>query len=82
MSDASQELKDELRSGLVSLSKLKDEIHLKMHLAGMDAKDQWAQLNEEINRAEVGAKNAATNATRTALDETIKKLEKFRATLG
>jgi hypothetical protein len=81
MNDTSTELKSELKKSLAVLQTLREEIGVKLHLAGMDAKQAWKGLEAQLVDAERTAAGAATEATRTVLDETIKKLEKFRASL-
>jgi hypothetical protein len=81
MSQVTQDLKSDLKKGLSDLEALRDEIRLQLHLAGMDAKKQWADLEKELNAAEEEVTRSATQATRDALDHTITKLKKFRASL-
>ncbi len=82
MSQSTTDLKGELKKNVERLGTLRDEIRLKLHLAGMDAKDQWKHLETELLQVEADAAQAATEATRTALDGTIKKLNQFRDSLG
>ena len=54
------ELREELRARRDDLRRLADEVRLKIHLGGMDAKDTWARIRpklEEFERRveEVGA---------------------------
>ncbi len=81
MSEAMTELKKELNTSLTVLQKLRDEVGAKLHLAGIDAKASWKELEVQILAAEKSAATAATEATRSAVNETIKKLETFRASL-
>jgi len=81
MSQVTRDLKDDLKKGLSDLEALRDEIHLKLHLAGMDAKAQWRELEKELNAAEREVKLSTTDATRDALDQAIARLKKFRASL-
>jgi hypothetical protein len=72
----------EARSDLETLATLRDEIRVRMHLAGMEIKDRWRELDKEVYSLEKSASTALTEATRAALKETITRLEKFRQTLG
>lgn len=72
----------EVRSDLETLATLRDEIRVRMHLAGMEIKDRWRELDKEVYSLEKAASTALTEATRAALKETITRLEKFRQTLG
>lgn len=82
MSHTTDELKTELKKSLDVLTTLRDEIRVKVHLASMDAKTQWDKLDEELVQAQEAASKAASAATKNALDEALKKLHKFRDSLG
>ena len=78
MSDTANDLKIELKKGLSQLQTLRDDVRVKLHLANMDLKDQWYKLEPHL--ADVEKKAAeATEASRSLIDEAVKKLEKFRA---
>ncbi len=76
-----ENIKTELKKGLDDLTQLKDEIELKLHLAGMDLKKEWNHLQKEIYSTEQDVKIGTNQATRDALDMAIAKLKKFRAAL-
>ena len=82
MSHTTDDLKTELKKSLELLATLRDEVRVKVHLAGMEAKDQWSKLDTELTHVQEATSKAATEATRNALDETLKKLHKFRDSLG
>jgi hypothetical protein len=85
MSDAMTELKKELKISLALLQTLRDEVRAKLHLAGVDAKESvkevWKELEVQILAAEKSVAIAATEATRAAVNESIKRLEAFSASL-
>lgn len=85
----SSDLKKNLKDGLADLTQLKDEIRVKVHLAGMDVKDEWKRLEPRVNELEVKAKSAVEKAadevahgTREALDEVIDAMRKLRGSMG
>jgi ribosome-associated translation inhibitor RaiA len=80
MSDAKAELKRELEKGVTRLQTLRDEVRVRLHLAGMDLKDQWNKLEPHLDEVEKKAHEASDDA-KTALAEAMKKLEKLRASL-
>jgi hypothetical protein len=80
MSDAKAELKKELEKGLTRLQSLRDEVRVRLHLAGMDLKDQWNKLEPHLEDVEKKAEEASDEA-KTLLAEAVKKLEKLRASL-
>jgi hypothetical protein len=62
---------------LAQLKTLRDEIRVKLHLAEMDAKDRWQELEPEIERAITKLEGA----TERALDQLVQKVEKFNKSL-
>ena len=80
MKDAKDELKKELEKGIGRLQSLRDEVRVRLHLAGMDLKDQWNKLEPHLNEVEKKAGEASEDA-RMLLSEAMRKLEKLRASL-
>ncbi|MBL8610474.1 MAG: hypothetical protein JNL38_24265 [Myxococcales bacterium] len=84
MSEITSELKHDFKSALESLQTLRDEVRLKLHLASMDAKDEWSKLEVDLDEASNDAK-AATAETRVEvakkLDAAAKRLEEFSRNL-
>ena len=74
------ELKDELNKGLERLQALRDEVRVRLHLAGMDAKAEWNKLEPHLLDVEKAAQEA-TEASRQALSDAVDRLKKFRASL-
>lgn len=74
------DLKSELKKGVDLLRTLRDEVKVKLHLAGMDAKDQWAKLEPELSKVERAA-DQATESSKKLLDETLKRLKSIRDSL-
>jgi hypothetical protein len=80
MADARTELKKELEKSLTKLQTLRDEVRVRLHLAGMDLKQQWDKLEPQLEQVEKKAGEVSEEA-RTVLSEAVKKLEKFRSSL-
>jgi hypothetical protein len=80
MSEATTNLKQDLQNSLVHLQGLRDEVRVKLHLAKQDLKDQWKKLEPRLDEAEKAAKNVS-EASRVAIADTIKAIEKFCASL-
>ena len=78
--DGKKEIKTDLSHGLELLQTLRDEIRLRIHLAGMEAKEEWGKLETKVSGLE--SVTNVTHATRTLVDETIDQLKKLRAKLG
>jgi hypothetical protein len=74
------ELKDEVKKGLEHLKTLRDEVRVRLHLAGMDAKDEWNKLEPHLLDVEQSARDA-TEASRKAVGDAVEKLKKLRDSL-
>jgi predicted transcriptional regulator len=74
------ELKTELRKGLERLQTLRDEVRVRVHLGGMELKDQWRKLEPHLGEVEKKAEEAS-EASRVAIHEALNRLETFRASL-
>ena len=85
MSQTTKELKSEVKKSISLLYTLRDEVKVKLHLAGMDAKDEWRKLEPQIAKLEAGVDQAAeemSGATQEAVDDIVKRLQKIRASLS
>ncbi|WP_437765077.1 hypothetical protein WMF27_31870 [Sorangium sp. So ce281] len=80
MGNITSELKSDLNKSLESLQTLRDEIRVRLHLAGMDAKDAWDKLEPRLLDAEKLAEDAS-EASRKALREIVEKVKEFRSSL-
>ncbi len=80
MSDTTNELKNELKKSLSHLQTLRDEVRVRLHLASMDLKDQWNKLEPHLADVEKKASDAS-EASKSLINEAVKKLEQFRASL-
>jgi predicted nucleic acid-binding Zn-ribbon protein len=80
MSDTTNELKSELKKSLSHLQTLRDEVKVRLHLASMDLKDQWNKLEPHLLDVEKKAADAS-EASRTMIQDALRKLEKFSASL-
>jgi hypothetical protein len=80
MSQTTNELKNELHKSLSLLRTLRDEVKVSLHLAGIEAKDQWSKLEPRINEVERAAKDAS-EASRAAVVDTVAQLKKLRDSL-
>lgn len=90
MSDPTiNELKKNLADGLANLAQLRDEVRVKLHLASMDAADEWNRLEPKAIELEGQAREAIEKAveevahtTRDALDEAIAAMKKLRDSIA
>ncbi len=63
------------------LATLRDEIRVRVHLAGMEAKQGWEVLEKEYNKVE-GSVKAATVAPRADLKALEERFKSFLTNLG
>lgn len=81
MSHTTKELESDIKSGLLHLTQLRDEIRVKLHLAGMDAKDAWAKLEPKVDEAERLA-HEVSDVTKKAVDDMVARVREFRRSLS
>jgi hypothetical protein len=75
------DLKDDVKKGLEQLKTLRDEVRVRLHLAGMDAKDEWnKKLEPHLFEVEQAAHDAS-ETSRRVVTEAVEKLKKFRDSL-
>jgi hypothetical protein len=80
MSQTTTELKSEFKKSIDLMCTLGDEIRVKLHLAGMDARDQWNELEPRLAEIERAADKFSA-ATEVAVRDAIASLTKIRDTL-
>jgi hypothetical protein len=81
MSQTTDELKKDIEKSIAHMQTLRDEVRVKLHLAGMDAKDEWNKLEPHLADVERDVERAAaelTEATRQAVADAVKRLTKLR----
>ena len=81
MNQTMKDLKIEIEKSIELMRTLRDEVRVKVHLAGMDVKDEWKKLEPKIEEVEKAA-GEFTDATRAAASDTVKRLNKLRASLS
>jgi hypothetical protein len=77
---AQAKLKDEIQKSLDVIHTLRDEVRVKLHLAGMEAKERWSKLEERLEAVERTAQEA-TESSRQAVQDTVELLKEFRSKL-
>ena len=86
MSQLSDDLQQQFQRALADLKTLRDEIKVRLHLAGLDAKTRWNQdLEPRLNELEGQIKDAGekvSEAARNSLNELAEAVKGFRASLG
>lgn len=71
----------QVEEAVAELEQLVDEIQVKLHLAGMDAKDAWTrQLEPKLFEARVHAREAK-HASIQAVQDTVAAFKAFAASL-
>lgn len=80
MSELRDEIQKEIRTNLDALTELRDEIRVKIHLAGMDAKDAWNRLEPKVHEVEAAAAEVSETA-RHALHDVVQRMRELRTKL-
>jgi|SRR5688572_22880055 hypothetical protein len=85
MSQLSDDLQQQFQRALEDLKTLRDEIKVRLHLAGLEAKTRWSQdLEPRLNELEGqirGAGEKVSDAARSSLSELSEAVKGFRASL-
>ena len=80
MGHGSHELKLEIQKNLDRMRTMRDEVRVQLHLAGMDVRDEWNRLEPHLVEVERVAQEF-TDASKTALDGALKRLEALRSSM-
>jgi hypothetical protein len=81
MSETTKELKAELEKSVGLLRTLRDEVKVKVHLAGMNAKQQWRELEPRLQSVVERAASDVSEASKQAVAEATEALKKLRSSL-
>lgn len=73
----SQDTKKDIAALKTELKTLRDEINLKVHLASMDLRDEWAKLEPQADKAW----RELNEATAEAAQDLKARIQKLRAQL-
>ncbi len=63
MSDTTHRWADEMKDGFEVLKAMRDELKVQMHLAGMDAKTRFAELEHRLDSEQLTARKNLTELT-------------------
>jgi hypothetical protein len=73
------DVKNEVTKGIEKLEMLRDEVKLHIHLASLDAKQEWNdKLEPRINEVSTSAQSA-TDVSKAAVHDLVAKVEGFYA---
>lgn len=76
-----EDVKSEVTKGLERLGTLRDEVKLHLHLASLDAKQEWNEkLEPRITEVQSSAHHVS-DASRVAVADLVKRVERFYAKL-
>lgn len=64
---------EKLSAAMKELAKMRDEVRVKIHLAGMEAKSTWAQLEPRLKEVELKLQEAGSAAF-ADVGESLEKL--------
>jgi hypothetical protein len=74
------QLKGDIEKSLNLLRALRDEVRVQLHLASMDAKGRWGDLEPRIDTVLQSA-HEATESSRETVTEALKLIRDFLASL-
>ena len=75
------DVKTEVNKGIERLGTLRDEVKLHLHLASLDAKQEWDEkLEPRINEVHSSARHVS-DASHEVVSELVKRVEGFYAKL-
>jgi hypothetical protein len=80
MTHSTTDLKKDIQKGMDDMRALRDELAVKVHLASLDAKEEWRKLEPYVDEVERAA-TEMTEATRKAVSEAVKRLSSLRSSL-
>lgn len=80
MSDLANNVRKTVDETLAEIEQIADEIRVKLHLGGMDAKDAWRKLEPQLDHARQHAKEAS-DASSHAIHNVLDSFKKFKASL-
>ncbi|OJT20348.1 hypothetical protein BO221_30415 [Archangium sp. Cb G35] len=75
-----RQMRDWMNENLGRLKTLRDEIRVDIHLAGMEARDKWKELEPVVRDAEKLAEEV-TDVSQRAMEELVEKFRGFRESL-
>jgi hypothetical protein len=78
--DTVNELKKNIERDLDLLRSLRDDVRVRVHLATLDAKDEWKKIEDKITETERAATHAGY-ASEEALQQIVKSVSAFRDSL-
>lgn len=74
-------VRKDIEAAIDDLEQLADEVRVKLHLAGMDARDAWDKTIEpRLEQARRHAKEA-TDASQAAIDDAVTAIRELARTL-
>jgi hypothetical protein len=74
-------IKQRLHERIGELKTLRDEIRLDLHLASMDLRDEWRELERKLPDAQTAASEIIEQGTKDAIETLATQLHSFRARL-
>ncbi len=80
MQTTNNPIQTQMRNVVAELRKLRDEVRVQLHLANMDAKKAWDELEPKLAEADRLAENATEEAYKEAVDA-LRKLKLFHSNL-
>lgn len=78
MTETSKQIRTEMEANIEQLRALRDDVRLKAHLAKMDAKERWRELEPRVTGLLDQAAKSTSAVSRQVVTDAIHALEKLR----
>jgi hypothetical protein len=75
---AVEDIKSELEKSAKVLRELREEVRVRIHLGGLDVKDEWRRLEPRLDATLERATRDVTDASRTAITEVTDAVRRLR----
>jgi hypothetical protein len=78
---AIQDIKSDLEKSATHLRELRDEVRVRLHLGGLEIKDEWRRLEPRLEETLERAAKDVTDASQKAITEVTDAVRRLRQSL-
>lgn len=78
---AIQDIKSDLEKSAAVLRELREEVRVRLHLGGLEVKDEWRRLEPRLEETLERATKEVTHASHKAITEVTEAVRRLRQTL-
>lgn len=81
MSELTDKLAGDIQKAVDDLATLRDDVRVRIHLAGLEAKTRWDSIEKELQDVPTGEPSTVTDSALATLRATLAKVSEFRQSL-